>query len=67
MIIIFLLFSGLESPISNSDASFSVGQRQLICLARAVFEENRILVLDEATSNIDRTTDKLIQNMIRTR
>lgn len=60
-----LVTQALDSLVAESGANFSAGEKQLLCLCRAILQKNCILIMDEATANVDLDTDRQIQRAIR--
>jgi ABC-type multidrug transport system fused ATPase/permease subunit len=56
---------GYQTPILEGGANLSIGQRQLLCIARAALANPRLLILDEATSSVDTVTEALIQEALQ--
>ena len=55
---------GLNLLVAESGSNLSAGERQLICVVRAILKRSHILLIDEATANVDHATDRMIQEVI---
>lgn len=56
----------LDFEIAAGGANLSMGQRQLVCIARALISKPKTLLMDEATAHIDNKTDQIVQNILAT-
>ena len=57
---------GLDQLVAENGQNLSSGERQLICICRAILRKSKVVILDEATANIDMITEQKIQNLITT-